>query len=175
VTSSDSPYKLLLQRLRSTGTPFRELSHPAAGSAREYHEVVGSQLEQQAKALLFRRYRTGGGKDYLIYALPGNAEAELTRLATASASLRLRLATSAELEQTTGCRFGELPPVGSIFGCPLVLDQRLLTQPELYFNAGRLDRSIILAPADLAALETPLILGHQLPHPPPPQKAKPAA
>jgi Ala-tRNA(Pro) deacylase len=102
-------------------------------------------------------FAANGAKDYLIYALPGNAEADLTSLAAASASTRLRLATSAELERTTHCRFGELPPIGSIFGCQLILDARLLNQTELYFNAGRLDRSVILVPGDLVRLESPLI------------------
>ncbi len=144
VTSSD-PYEALRERFAST--PYREIEHPPAASALEYHGIVGSRLEQQAKALLLRRYRADGGKDYLVYALPGNAEADLDALQRATGSSRLRLATRAELSEQTGCRFGELPAVGSVFGCELVLDERLLHEPELYFNAGRLDRSFVIEPA----------------------------
>ena len=105
-----------------------------------YDALVGSRLEQRAKALLFRRYADGGAKSYLVYALPGNAEAHV------------------ELERQTGCRFGELPPFGSIFGCALALDGRLLTVAELYFNAGRLDRSVVLTPDTLVALEAPTMV-----------------
>ena len=76
-----------------------------------------------------------GGKDYVVYALPGSAEADLEALQRVTRSSRLRLATAAELELQTGCRFGELPPLGSVFDCELVLDERLLHEPELYFNA----------------------------------------
>jgi Ala-tRNA(Pro) deacylase len=157
VTSSEGPHAALRAHLLDHDTPFREIQHPPAASALEYHQVVGSRLTQQAKALLCRRYRDDGGKDYVIYSLPGDAEADLGALAAASGG-RLRLATRQELERQTGCRFGELPPVGSIFGCQLILDERLLAEDELYFNAARLDRSFVVAPADLLALEQPMIV-----------------
>lgn len=158
MTNSDrSPHQALRERFATTATPYREITHAPAAAALDYHAIVGSRLEQQAKALLFRRYRSDGTKDYLVYALPGDAEADIDALRTVTASSRLRLATQAELEQQTGCRFGELPPLGSLFGCELVLDERLLSQPELYFNAGCLDRSFIVEPAHLVEVEQPRI------------------
>jgi Ala-tRNA(Pro) deacylase len=157
VTSSDRvPYEALRALFASSGTPFRELEHPPVAAATDYHAVVGSRLAQQAKALFLRRYRHGGGKDYVIFALPGDRVADLDTLG-ASGDARLRLATEDELRRHTGCRFGELPPVGSIFGVELVLDGRLLDEAELYFNACRLDRSFIVAARDLLALERPVV------------------
>jgi prolyl-tRNA editing enzyme YbaK/EbsC (Cys-tRNA(Pro) deacylase) len=51
-----------------------------------------------------------------------------------------------------------LPPVRSIFDCDLVLDERLLNEEELFFNAGCLDRSFVMSPRALVALEQPTIL-----------------
>jgi Ala-tRNA(Pro) deacylase len=161
VRSSEGPYAALRAHLLSHATPFREIQHPPAASALEYHQVVGSRLAQQAKALLCRRYRDDGGKDYVIYSLPGDAEADLDAVSAIAGSARLRLATRQELERQTGCRFGELPPVASIFGCELILDERLVSEDELYFNAARLDRSFVVAPADLVALEQPMIVDAQ--------------
>src|SRR5689334_20261566 len=149
------PYVALRARFVAEGVPFVEISHPPAASAADYHGVVGSRLAQQAKALLLRRYRASGAKDYVIHALPGDKSADLDALRTATESARVRLATPEELVRVTGCRFGELPPVGSIFGVELVLDDRLLGESELYFNACRLDRSFIVSPDALRALERP--------------------
>jgi Ala-tRNA(Pro) deacylase len=162
-TCDRSPYHALVERFRSTGTPFRELEHPPAAAALDYHLVVGSRLEQQAKALLLRRYRADGAKDYVVLALPGGDTADLDAVAAASASRRLRLATAQELREVTGCRFGELPPLGSVFGVELIVDERLLAEPELYFNAGRLDRSFVVEPAKLVALERPLVVRQEDP------------
>ncbi len=155
--NGSSPYERLVDRFVTTGTPFREIDHPPADTAAAYHEVVGSRLAQQAKALLLRRYRADG-RDYLIHALPGDRSADLGSLAAAVGAVRLRLATARELHEATGCRFGELPPVGSVFGVALSLDDRLLAEPELYFNAGRLDRSFVVEPEHLRALERPVIV-----------------
>lgn len=54
-SSEQSPYELLRRRFEATATPYRELTHVPAASALDYHAVVGSRLEQQAKALLLRR------------------------------------------------------------------------------------------------------------------------
>jgi Ala-tRNA(Pro) deacylase len=159
VTVSDvGPYQALVAHLRISGVQYREFTHPPAASALEYHQIVGSRLEHQAKALLFRRYGDDGSRSYLIYALPGSAEADIERLLRSTQSRRLRLATRGELQQQTGCRFGELPPVGSIFGCQLAFDSRLLGINALYFNAGCLDRSIVMDADTLVALEAPIIV-----------------
>jgi hypothetical protein len=46
----------LRKRFTASGTPFRELEHPPAASALDYHRIVGSRLGQQAKALLDRSF-----------------------------------------------------------------------------------------------------------------------
>jgi Ala-tRNA(Pro) deacylase len=117
-------YDALLGHLRQAGVRFRELDHPPAASALDYHRIVGSRLEQQAKALLFRRYADGGAKSYVVYALPE------TRKPTSSVCAEPRR----------------------------LVDGRLLTVDELYFNAGRLDRSVVLTPDTLVALEVPTIV-----------------
>ena len=155
--SQPSPYELLVDRFAAAGTPYREIEHPPAASAAAYHEVVGSRLAQQAKALLLRRYRPDG-RDYLIHTLPGDRSADLDSVAAAVGAVRLRLATARELQEATGCRFGELPPVGSVFGVALSIDERLLAEPEVYFNAGRLDRSFVVQPGHLRVLERPLVV-----------------
>jgi hypothetical protein len=79
VTSSEGPCAALRAHLLTYDTPFREIEHRPAASALEYHQVVGSRLTQQANALLLRRYRDDGGKEYVIYSLPAAPKPTLTR------------------------------------------------------------------------------------------------
>ena len=83
---------------------------------------------------------------------------DLEALATPLDAKRLRLATADELKAATGCNWGELPSIGSIFGLPLSVDERLLTHDRVFLCAGRLDRSVVLDPNDLIVLETPIIV-----------------
>src|SRR5438874_6735447 len=111
-----SVYDSLVALLDRAGVTYRELEHRPAASALEYHGIVGSRLEQQAKALLFRRYAEDGAKTYLVYALPGNAEADLERVRRATGSRRLRLATRGARARQTERSRRESRPVGSFFG-----------------------------------------------------------
>jgi Ala-tRNA(Pro) deacylase len=151
-------HERLIDYLTANGIRYREIEHPPAASAEEYSRIVGSALHEQAKALLLRRYRRTGAKDLLIHSLPGDQRSDLAALAEPLEAKRLRLATAEELKQATGCKFGELPSVGSIFGLPLSMDARLLTQQRIFFNSGRLDRSVVLDPRDLESVESPIVI-----------------
>jgi Ala-tRNA(Pro) deacylase len=151
-------YHRITEYLRERGVPFEEIEHPPAASAEEYSRIVGSQLHEQAKALLLRRYRLAGGKDLVIHSLPGDQRGDLDALAGPLEAKRLRMASADELREATGCGFGELPSIGSVFGLPLSMDARLLAQKRIYFNAGVLDRSVVLDPNDLKELESPIVV-----------------
>jgi Ala-tRNA(Pro) deacylase len=153
-------YHLLIDHLTKHGVGFEEIEHPPAASAEEYSRVVGSALHEQAKALLLRRHRRGG-KDFLIHSLPGDQRADLHALAGPLEAKRLRMADADELEEATGCGFGELPSVGSVFGLRLSMDARLLTQKRIFFNAGVLHRSVVLDPNALKNLESPIVVAAQ--------------
>ncbi len=154
----DTVHHRVIAYLTASAIPFEEIHHPPVGSAEEYSRVVGSALDKQAKALLLRRYRRAGGKDLVLHSLPGDRRGDLEALAVPLEAKRLRLATTDELKAATGCNWGELPSIGSIFGLPLSVDERLLAHARVYLCAGRLDRSVVLDPHDLKAVEAPIIV-----------------
>lgn len=143
--------------LRAGGAAFEELQHAPAGSAAEYQRTLGTRLEQQAKALLVA-YPDGAREGYAVVTLQAQKRADLGHVAGLLGTPRVRLATREELERVTGCRFGELPPMGRPFGLKLVMDRDLLGEPLVYFNAGSLTTSIRVSPRDLQRLEDPLLL-----------------
>jgi Ala-tRNA(Pro) deacylase len=144
------------QYLDEHRTPFRVIDHPAAASADEYHETLGTRYEQQAKSL-FIRHKSEADKGFAILALQAQKRADLQRVASLLGAREARLATGEQLADATGCGFGELPPFGRLYGVRLLLDRDLLSEPEIFFNAGDLCTSIAMSPADLADLEKPLM------------------
>jgi Ala-tRNA(Pro) deacylase len=60
------------------------------------------------------------------------------------------------LREVTGCEVGELPPLGGLFGLPLLFDRDLLSEDELFFNAGSLTTSVAVSSTALEALEAPI-------------------
>jgi Ala-tRNA(Pro) deacylase len=137
------------------GVAYRIIAHKAAASADEYHDVLGTRYEQMPKAI-FLRYQDKGGKRFAILALQAHKRADLHRVAQVLHARDVRLGSRDELRHVTGCEFGELPPIGRLFGLPLLLDEDLLLEDELYFNAGSLTASIVVRARTLQALEQPI-------------------
>lgn len=149
----------MAQRLRAYfddhGVAYRIIAHKAAASADEYHDVLGTRYAQMPKAI-FLRYQDKDGKRFAILALQAHKRADLHRVGRLLNVRDVRLGSRDELRDVTGCEFGELPPVGRLFGLPLLLDQDLLLEDLLYFNAGSLTESMVVRARALQALEQPI-------------------
>lgn len=135
---------------------YEEINHEPAGSAEEYHNTLGTRYEQQAKAL-FVRYKKTGQKGFVVVALPAQKQADLNIIRALTRSKEVRLATEAQLKEVTGCNFGELPPLGKLFGLQLLMDEDLLKEEKIYFNAGDLSYSIAISPRLIEELEKPIL------------------
>lgn len=140
----------------ANGVASRVIEHERAASAEEYHRVLGTRYSQQAKAV-FLRHKRPGAKGFAVLALPAQKRADLAKAAELLSAREVRLGTEEQMRETTGCSFGELPPIGGLFGLPLVMDVDLLAEDEIFFNAGDLCVSLAVAPADLRALEEPVL------------------
>lgn len=141
--------------LTAQGAAFRVLEHAPAGSAADYQRTLGTRLEQQAKALLLR-HKGPQGKGHVVVTVQAQKQVDLEAVRAALGAEEVRLADRGALRDVTGCNFGELPPLGRMFRLRLLMDRDLLGEPEVYFNAGRLDRSIAMDPKVIAGLEDPV-------------------
>jgi Ala-tRNA(Pro) deacylase len=68
--------------------------------------------------------------------LPASCKLNLDDLRSRTGRM-LRLATEAELrERFDDCELGAVPPIGKAYGMETILDDSLMAQPEVYFEAG---------------------------------------
>jgi Ala-tRNA(Pro) deacylase len=61
-------------------------------------------------------------------------------------------------EELTGCVIGAIPPFSFNEKLPLLADPRIEDNPEVVFNAGRLDRSIWMRSTDYMRIAAPEIV-----------------
>jgi Ala-tRNA(Pro) deacylase len=144
------------QYLTEHDVNFRRIEHAAAGSAEDYHHTLGTRYEQQAKAL-FIRYKKPGEKGFVILALQAQKRADLNRVTRLLKASEVRLGTEGQLQEVTGCGFGELPPLGKLYGLQLLFDKDLLAEDEVFFNAGTLTTSIAVDPKLIEKVEEPIV------------------
>lgn len=146
----------LCEMFRAGNAQFRVLHHEAAGkTSQSVAEIRGTELGQGAKALCCT-IKGNGVKKHVLAVLPADMQADLSELARAIGGRRASLASPDEVRELTGCVFGAIPPVSLHPELELVVDQTLFGRyEEIAFNAGHLDRSIIIRTEDYRRIVNP--------------------
>lgn len=154
---AETTYQKLKQFYTDNKVSFREVDHAPGASAEEYHNALGCRYEQQLKCLLIKVYEQG--KEYFVMVtIPAQKCADFEKIKQMFNAKKVRGATLDELQQVTGCVYGEVPPAGKIFGIQLVMDNDFLREQETFMNAGIVTKSFVVNPQDLVRVEEPKML-----------------
>ena len=149
-------YDQLVALLESQNARFRVLEHPAEGKSDLVAQIRGTAPGQGAKAMLCKS-KDGAG-DLVLVVLPGDRKLDFKKVAGALGMKKATLASPEEAMQATGCVIGAIPPFAANTDLRLVVDPGLVnTYDEIAFNAGRLDRSIVLNTQDYLRIARPLL------------------
>ncbi|HCQ7753371.1 YbaK/prolyl-tRNA synthetase associated domain-containing protein [Citrobacter sp. 50677481] len=148
-------HQRLIDLLSLEGARYRIVSHEAVGKCEAVSEIRGTALGQGAKALVCK-VKGNGVNQHVLAILPADQQADLSLLATHLGGLRASLASPAEVDALTGCVFGAIPPFSFHPQLKLVADPLLFERfDEIAFNAGVLDKSIILNTRDYLRIAQP--------------------
>ena len=145
-------HEKLLALLDRHQARYRLITHEATGKCEAVAAIRGTAVGQGAKALVCH-VKGNGVKQHVLAVLPADRQADLTRVAEAVGGRRASLASPAEVDTLTGCVFGAIPPFSFHPDLMLVVDPLLFERfEEIAFNAGRLDRSVIVNTDDYRRL-----------------------
>lgn len=101
--------------------------------------------EATFKTLVARGDKTG----VLMACIPGNAELDLKKIASATGNKRVELVAVKEIQSLTGYIRGGVSPLGSRKKYPLYLDQSVFDHEKISVSAGQRGLQMILSPQDL--------------------------
>ncbi len=148
-------FERLTTLLESNHARFRIVEHPAEGKSHLVAGLRGTLPGQGAKAMLCKSRE---GDAWLLAVLSGDRKLDFKRVAHAMGVTRATLASPDEVLRETGCVIGAVPPFSFSARVPLVVDPALIEgHDEIAFNAGRLDRSIVLDSADYVRIAAPTL------------------
>lgn len=151
-------FEQLTTLLNSNNATYRIMEHPSAGRSEDVAKIRGTQLGQGAKGLVCH-VKGNGTKQYVLAILPADKQADLTKLALQIGGTRASLASPKEVDTLTQCIFGAIPPFSFHPSLKLVADPLLFERfDELAFNAGTLERSIILKTQDYKRIAQPELI-----------------
>ena len=155
---SAQTFEKLIALLEAQHARYRVVEHPRAGKSEEVAKIRGTALGQGAKDLVCK-VKGNGVKQAVLAILPADQQADLSKVAAHLGGSKASLASPAEVETLTDCVFGAIPPFSFHPDLLLIADPTLLSRyDELAFNAGTLERSIILNTRDYANVVNPLLV-----------------
>ena len=152
---SNTIFEQLTTLLDNHRACYRVIEHASAGRSEEVAKIRGTKIEQGAKALVCH-VKGNGIKQHVLAVLPAHRKADLSLLAQKIGGLRASLASPVEVMELTQCVFGAIPPFSFHPELKLIVDPMLFNfLPEIVFNAGSLERSILLNAEDYLRIVQP--------------------
>src|ERR1700730_5189018 len=134
----------LVALLADAKAKFRVIEHEAEGRSEAISAIRGNRPDQAAKAMVLDLRGGGGGRRHVLAILPGSRKLDFGAVAQLFEARKCGCASPDTAQEITGCVMGSVPPFALNPALALVVDEDLLDNDTLFFNAGRLDRSMEL-------------------------------
>jgi Ala-tRNA(Pro) deacylase len=142
------------EHLQTHGVPFAPIAHQQAYTSIDEARALGIEASEVVKTVAVR---VAGG--YALMAVPATGRLDMHLVQAAVGDRHVRLATEEELlRDFPGFELGALPPLGSLLGAPLYVDQEVLQHETVVFAAGSQTESVQLKTADLLQHEKATLL-----------------
>ena len=147
----------LVALLAEAKAKFRVFEHEAEGQTERASVIRGHRSDQAAKAMVLDLRGGGTGRQHVLAVLPGSRKLDFGAVAALFEARKCRFASPQTAQRLTGCVMGSVPPFALNPDLAIVVDQNLLENDTLFFNAGRLDCSIELDTQDWLAVANPRV------------------
>jgi len=142
--SGRTPYERLIALLDDHDARYRIIEHAPEGRSEEISRIRGNDPAQAMKAIVLSVRGGGLGKRHLMAVIPGNRRLDMKSLLAHAGAQKGRFAPPEIATEMTGCVMGAIPPFSFSDDLALIVDQAFQDWDEIAFNAGRLDRSLML-------------------------------
>jgi Ala-tRNA(Pro) deacylase len=151
------PFERVCALLDAAGGRYRLIEHEPEGRSERISVIRGNRPEQAAKAMVLDVRGGGGGRRHVLAILPGSRKLDFAAVAEQYGARKCGFASPETAQAITGCMMGAVPPFALHDTLSVIADEALLSNQTLFFNAGRLDRSMELETAEWLRVVAPKI------------------
>ena len=148
-------YTQLIAFLDRQAVQYRLIDHAPEGRTELVSPMRGNALSQAAKCIVLMVKIGKKITKYVLAVVPGDTRVDLTAVKALMKGTYISFASPVIAERLAGSVAGTVLPFSFNPELELVVDPSLLANDELYFNAARLDRSMVLKTSDYTALAEP--------------------
>jgi Ala-tRNA(Pro) deacylase len=148
-------YAQFIAYLDRHGVPYRLIDHAPEGRTELVSAMRGNALAQAAKCIVLMVKIGKKVTRYILAVIPGDMRVDLNAVKALMGGTYVAFAAPEIAERLAGSATGTVLPFSFNSELELIVDPALLDNTELYFNAARLDRSMVLQTSDYVAVAKP--------------------
>ncbi|MBP2168991.1 Ala-tRNA(Pro) deacylase [Erwinia toletana] len=137
-------FEKIVALLEKNHANFRVIEHPPEGRTELISAIRGNAPEQAAKAMVLQVIAGAAPVRYVLAIIPGDSKVNFKAVAKLMDGKKSSFAPPEVAQELTQCVMGAVPPFSFASELALLVDQRMRSAGELFFNAGELDKSIAL-------------------------------
>lgn len=158
-STMDSPnaYQRLIALLDTEHARYRLIDHASEGRTELVSAMRGHAPREAAKCIILMLKLGKKLTRFILAVVPGDARVDLEGIKRQHSATFVRFAHMSVAEGLAGCVSGTILPFAFDPKLELVVDPVVATSKTMYFNAGRLDRSVALETKDYLRIANPKI------------------
>jgi Ala-tRNA(Pro) deacylase len=144
--------RTLLDREKAS---YRVIEHEPEGRTEVIARIRGNRVEQSIKSMVLQVRITKKENIYCLANIPGNCRVDFDGVKRYYNADSVAFAQREKAQALTGCAIGAIPPFSFSEQLQLLADPLIQENEEVVFNAGRLDRSIMMKLSDYVRIARP--------------------
>lgn len=147
----------LLALLDGAGAIYRVIPHAPEGDTVAASILRGHPLAQAAKSLVLLARQGSGERMPVLAVIPGDRRVDLAAVKSLTRATSVDFADADTAEELAGSVIGTVTPFIFDDRITLLVDERVVAQPVMVFNAARLDMSLELSTAEYVRIVHPRV------------------
>ena len=144
--------------LDNEGAVYRVIEHEPEGRTEVIAKIRGNRIGQSVKSMTLQVRLTRRENIYCLANVPGDCRVDFDGVKNHFNADSVAFAAREKAEALTGCVIGAIPPFSFNDQLPALVDPLVLENEEIVFNAGRLDRSIMMRLEDYIRIARPQVV-----------------
>ena len=151
-------HEQLRSLLDREGASYRVIEHEPEGRTDVIAKIRGTQIQQSIKSMVLQVRLKPRENIYCLANVPGDCRVDFEGVKKHFNADSIAFAQKEKAQELTGCVIGAIPPFSFNERLILLADPLIQENEEVVFNAGRLDRSIMMKLSDYIRIAQPLLV-----------------
>jgi Ala-tRNA(Pro) deacylase len=150
-------YEQIRALLDQEGATYRVIEHEAEGRTEVIAKIRGNRIQQSIKSMVLQVRLKPKENIYCLANVPGDCRVDFAGVKNHFQADSAAFAQKEKAQELTGCVIGSIPPFSFNDRLILLADPLIQENEEVVFNAGRLDRSIMMNLSDYMRIARPIL------------------